>query len=202
MLRHIRDKCTYASPELKQKAIHELDKRKPTKSSTIAPPTTTAPAGNLSIPGPNSSNAVPSTQMFLNNSGPQPTVLLVPAPTSEARFLPAQQEEFAADLVYLFTACGIPFSAANHPILKNFFAKYVPGARVPCRQVLAGRVLDEQVFKAEGSVARHTEGKLAMGQCDGWKNVSRTPVIAVMMTVEQHVSRAPLNRICDLFYVV
>lgn len=113
------------------------------------------------------------------------TVLLTRAPPSQSEPLSLeQQQEFDADLINAFSACGFSHAAVDHPVSRNFFAQYIPSARLPCRQVLSGRTLDEQVAKAEGSAQRAVAGKLAMGQCDGWKNIARAPIMGVMMTVE------------------
>lgn len=193
MLRHLRDKCVFALPELKQQAADELIKRR-----TIRNPTNQSSNTSTSRLNSGPATGIPLGASAINSRtslarvGSDSTILLTCAPLSEARFTLDKQREFAADLLHVFIACGFPFSAASNAVFKNFFSKYVPGAQVPGRQVLAGRILNEQVAKAEDFVMQQTTGKLAMGQCDGWKNVSRTPVIAVMMSVEGHVS-GPVN---------
>ncbi|KEP45065.1 hypothetical protein V565_322990 [Rhizoctonia solani 123E] len=179
MLRHVRDKCIHASPELKQQANDELASRKSPRAAQLATvPTNT---GNTSAIIPPAPAPRPTGSRSTQHA---PIVLLTPVEPANTLFPPEQQEEFAADLLNVISACGLPFYVASHPVFKNFLHKYARGARIPCRQILSGRVLDKQVARAEECVKGHTRGKLAMGQCDGWKNIARTPVIAVMMTVE------------------
>lgn len=122
-------------------------------------------------------------------------VLLAPAANTNQPnvFQPEQQVEFNADLVYLFSVCSIPWNTAAHLIFKCFIEKYIPGTHIPCQQLLAGQALDDQVDKAEVCVKEKVTGGLGMGQCDGWKNMSRTPVVRVMMTVRRHVSSIPYD---------
>ncbi|KIM35265.1 hypothetical protein M413DRAFT_79560, partial [Hebeloma cylindrosporum] len=47
-----------------------------------------------------------------------------------------------------------------------------------------GRVLDKEVQKVKYGVRQKVEGKLATGQCDGWKNVAKSSIVSSVMTVE------------------
>lgn len=98
------------------------------------------------------------------------------------------QDQFARDIVDLFVAIGLPFHALDSPQLHKFAKTWIPGMQVPSSKVAGGRVLSERVAEVEESIHARVEGKLAMGQCDGWKNISKTPVIAMIMTVEGKVS--------------
>ncbi|KAG8703967.1 hypothetical protein FRC11_010315, partial [Ceratobasidium sp. 423] len=179
MLRHLHDKCTYASLELKQKATKELTMRKCSESAqSTSTNTQTSSIGSAAPPTPTAQSA------HQIDIGRAPIVLLTPAKPADVLFPLEQQEEFATDLLNVISACGLSFYTVNHPVFKNFLMKYARGVHVPCQQILAGRVLDKQVSRAEEYIKEHTRGKLAMRQCDGWKNIARTPVIAVMMTVE------------------
>lgn len=181
LLIHLRDNCSHATQELKDQAAQELKIRKHRAAGSqpvINPPT---PAQEAPLETPKNTNTEPVH--------PYGVVLLKPAaPTSVTPYPPDQQQEFAADLVNVFSACGFSYTAIDHPVLRNFLAKYIPNAHPPSRQFLSGRALDEQVAKAEGSAQHAVKGKLAMGQCDGWKSVTRTPIVGVMMTVENQVS--------------
>ncbi|KDQ07177.1 hypothetical protein BOTBODRAFT_120426, partial [Botryobasidium botryosum FD-172 SS1] len=50
-----------------------------------------------------------------------------------------------------------------------------------------GPVLKEEVHKVEESVQHHVKGKLATGQSDGWKDVSKTSLVGFMITVTKKV---------------
>ena len=98
------------------------------------------------------------------------------------------QKEFECDLVDLFVACGVPWNAANNPQTHNFAEKWLPeDVVVPDRHVLSGRVLNSQVKKVEDRIHKKVTGKLTTGQCDGWKNIAKTSVVATVMSVENEV---------------
>jgi hypothetical protein len=86
-------------------------------------------------------------------------------------------------MLKLFVFCGFARNSANDPQIA-FVEKYIPGAKVPDRRVLSGRILDGEVAKVEERIV----GKMATGQCDGWKNVAKTSVVTSMITVEHEVS--------------
>ncbi|KAF5387115.1 hypothetical protein D9615_001638 [Tricholomella constricta] len=102
---------------------------------------------------------------------------------------PGTQDEFEVDVCNVFVACGIAWNAANNPTMHAFTKKWVhPDVLMPDRQVLSGRVLDGEVEKIEGAVRDVMMGKFVTGQCDGWKNVAKTPVITTVMTAGNEVS--------------
>jgi len=39
----------------------------------------------------------------------------------------------------------------------------------------------------EGHIKEKVKGKMAMGQCDGWKNVAKMPLVASMIKVDYQV---------------
>jgi len=65
--------------------------------------------------------------------------------------------------------------------------------QVPDRRVLAGLLLDAEVKGTTEQVAKKVRGKMATGQCDGWKNVVKTRVVTSMMTVENEVSNSVVS---------
>ncbi|EJD47534.1 hypothetical protein AURDEDRAFT_62232 [Auricularia subglabra TFB-10046 SS5] len=109
------------------------------------------------------------------------TVPELPIPTNATD----SQHEFAEDLCRVFVACNIAWNAARNAELRAFFAKWLPHLRVPDRRTLSGPILRVEKQKAVARVKSKVQGKLAMLQCDGWKNVARMPVITFMMTVAQ-----------------
>ena len=91
-------------------------------------------------------------------------------------------------MLKVFVSAGIPWNAASDPQMHLFFDKWIPGSKVPDRCVLSGWLLDAEVTEAESRMQKRMVGKLATGQCDGWKNVARASVVASMVTVEGEVS--------------
>jgi hypothetical protein len=69
----------------------------------------------------------------------------------------------------LFVSCGFAWNAASNPEMGLFVSKWILGATVPDRRSLLGRVLDGEVAKVEAQTKERIAGKMATGQCDGWK---------------------------------
>jgi hypothetical protein len=99
------------------------------------------------------------------------------------------QLEFSKDFLKLLIANGAPFLFANNPETRIFAAKWItPGAVIPDRKMLSGRILDDEVKLTEDRVKLKVEGKIGTGQCDGWKNNTKKSVVSTMVTVENEVS--------------
>lgn len=96
--------------------------------------------------------------------------------------------EFSEDLCRLFVACGIAWNAADNTEMWIFLEKWIPGVWVPRRCSLAGRFLDREVEKVESWMKDIVAGKDGTIQCDGWKNVAKTPVTTSVMMVEKEVN--------------
>ncbi|KAF9230433.1 hypothetical protein BU15DRAFT_30072, partial [Melanogaster broomeanus] len=96
----------------------------------------------------------------------------------------ARQAEFAADLCRLVIACNMAWLAVEIPYWRAFFQKCssktrpesscLPGIKAPGSQV--GDLLEEMKLKVQD--------RYGTGQCDGWKNVSKTSIIGTMINVE------------------
>ena len=104
-----------------------------------------------------------------------------------------RQEEFDDDMLKLFVSCGFAWNSANNPQMGLFVEKWIPGAKVPDRKSLSGRILDREVAKVEARTRERVQGKVATGQCDGWKNVAKTSIVTSMITVEHVVSLTTNN---------
>lgn len=103
----------------------------------------------------------------------------------------ALQDEFSADLCKLIVASNASWRIADVPTLHRFIHKWVgPEVLVQNRRVLSGRVLVKEVAKVKGDIVAKVKGKMATGQCDGWKNVAKSSVVSTLMTVENEVSKA------------
>jgi hypothetical protein len=134
------------------------------------------------------------------NDGPSnsatPTRLLKRSRTSlssfggDSEWSTSLQEDFSDDLLKLFVSCGFSWNSASNPQMGLFVEKWIPGAKLPDRRALSGRILDREVARVEARTREQIKGKIATGQCDGWKNVAKTSVVTSMITVEHVVSSA------------
>ena len=94
------------------------------------------------------------------------------------------QEQFRAELCMLMIATNTAWWAVDHPYVHWWFSRWVPGAQVPGRKLLSGPVLDDLSRSVEQEMKSKVCGKFATGQCDGWKNIAKTSLIASMINVE------------------
>ena len=94
----------------------------------------------------------------------------------------------AKDLCRLMIATNIPWHAVENPEFRTFVNKWIKNATPPSRNVLATKVLSAVVKDVEGPELSYLKGKLGSGQCDGWKNVAKTSLVASIITVEGKVS--------------
>ncbi|KAL6298032.1 ribonuclease H-like domain-containing protein [Sparassis latifolia] len=62
--------------------------------------------------------------------------------------------------------------------------EWVPGSKVSDHRMLSGRYLDRAVAEVEARTKVTVEGKVVTGQCDGWKNIAKMPIVTSVMTVE------------------
>ncbi|KAJ7215840.1 ribonuclease H-like domain-containing protein [Mycena pura] len=104
-------------------------------------------------------------------------------PTGLPMWPPEKQEEFYDDLCRLFVACNWAWNGVANPELLLFMSRYISQAKIPDRRVLSGRVLDRLVAQFEEKVRVEVSGKLATGQCDGWKSLSKAHIISTSSTV-------------------
>ena len=99
----------------------------------------------------------------------------------------ATQNDFNDDLLNVFVANNFSWNSANNPEFTRFMTKWIPGAVVPDRRTLSGCILDRQSQRVETRMKDKLTGKLATGQCDGWKNNAKASVVAMMVTVDNEV---------------
>ncbi|KAF7344301.1 hypothetical protein MVEN_01721700 [Mycena venus] len=205
MLPHLA-KCTAVTPEVR--ALAKASQKKENNDGSVPrlsrnqqvaraavlqlplPPAIPQTRSRSNLAAPQSPTTILDAQMAfaaLNISGtPQPAESRIEAPTrfDGTMWDPSRQQEFAEDLCKLFIACNISWNSAGNPELFLFFSKYVPEAKIPDRRVLSGRVLDALAAQAETSMKSKVLGKLATGQCDGYKSSARAAIVTMSITVE------------------
>ncbi|KAH9954013.1 ribonuclease H-like domain-containing protein [Lactifluus volemus] len=84
----------------------------------------------------------------------------------------------------MFVANNFSWNSVNNPEFVKWVTKWIPGAVVPDRRTLSGPILDRQSQRVEIQMRDKLNGKLATGQCDGWKNAAKASVVAMMVTVD------------------
>lgn len=113
-----------------------------------------------------------------------------------------QHEQFASELCMLMIVCNIAWWSVEQPYWRFFFQKWMPGSQIPGRREISGRILNEEAEKVVGKMKGKVSGKYGTGICDGWKNVSKTSIIASMINVAYTVSNQSLssNRETNLIF--
>ncbi|KAH6908403.1 hypothetical protein BKA70DRAFT_1103618 [Coprinopsis sp. MPI-PUGE-AT-0042] len=94
------------------------------------------------------------------------------------------REEFNRELCCLLVACNIAWWAVENRYWRYFFSKWVRGCIVPGRKQISGRVLDGEADRVVEAMKAKVNGRYATGQCDGWKNIAKTSLVASMINVE------------------
>ncbi|KAJ6598636.1 ribonuclease H-like domain-containing protein [Mycena sp. CBHHK59/15] len=86
----------------------------------------------------------------------------------QATFEKDNQNAFESDILKFWTALNASFNSIEHPFVRHFFEKWVPGADIPGRDALSGRILDAEVLSIEASRKSEMKDELATGSVDGW----------------------------------
>ncbi|QRW16562.1 hAT family dimerization protein [Rhizoctonia solani] len=167
---HIR-KCPYVAAEAKQKLAEEDSARNPPNEPNGLGPDLGVPSALL--PAVDSSHTSAS---FL----PPDHGIQIRAPLN---LTPAETEIFQAKILRLFIANNIALRAIDSVETWLFFNQYFPGAPLPTRQALAGRILKEAVRKSEENMVKAVYGKMATGLSDGWKDKRKRALLAYMANV-------------------
>ncbi len=107
---------------------------------------------------------------------------------AKARWSLQQQADLNHDLLHLFLANQWPYNGINNPETIYFINKWVNAdAEVPDHCQLSGSILWKAVGDSKNRMETMVKGKLETGQCDGWKDVAKNSIIAMLMTVENEV---------------
>lgn len=194
--RHLK-KCPHAPLTVKEKADMKLSRGSSSGSSAASPAQSAThqdprhPALHLPPVPPipqNSSDVIPplaptpiasaNTSCFYGEAEPRP----MPS---------AILSEFHADLCWLMVSALVSWRAVELPYWQYFFQKWVPGAVLPSREVISGRILNEEVAKADLEMRKKVQSHYGTGQCDGWKNVAKSSLITGMINIEYQVSVLP-----------
>jgi hypothetical protein len=182
-------RCENLSPDrfgsnLRQEVLDDLAQLKANKENT--------PALNQHTPQPLTGVYSYNSPPLQNSNIPRPLKRKMTAETAlediHDMWTQTQQAEFGADFCKMLVASNVSWNMANNPETYLFFDKYLPQARIPDRRALGGQILDGVVRKVDEETKERIGGKIGTGQCDGWKNIAKTPVITSMMTIENEVS--------------
>lgn len=84
------------------------------------------------------------------------------------RFKKDNQSVFESDILKFWTALNTSFNSIEHPFVRHFFEKWVPGAVIPGRDALSGRILDAEVLSIEAGRKSEMKDELATASVDGW----------------------------------
>jgi hypothetical protein len=106
---------------------------------------------------------------------------------STPRWTEALHSEFSSDLCKLFVSINTAWRSAQNPEFELFVNRWIPGAVIPDRRLLSGPLLRAEVDKIESALVKEVKGRYGTGQCDGWKNISKTSLVGSMVTVNYTV---------------
>jgi hypothetical protein len=106
---------------------------------------------------------------------------------SKPRWSEQLHAEFGSDLCKLFVRINTAWRSAQNPQFELFVNKWIPGAVIPDCHMLSGPILKAEVDKIESALGIEVKGRYGTGQCDGWKNISKTSLVGSMVTVNYTV---------------
>ncbi|KIK74275.1 hypothetical protein PAXRUDRAFT_836014 [Paxillus rubicundulus Ve08.2h10] len=173
-----------SSPALKSSSSHQLSRTPSMVIQSLPPPESVVPPqiriSPLIIEQPLTpapvllEPAVMQTQSEVFYGETQP---VAPWPNS-------YQAEFAADLCRLMLVCNVAWWAVDQPYWRRFFEKWMPSALLPGSKLLSGRILDEEAAKVVEGMKSKVKDRFATGQCNGWKNIVKSSIVASTINVE------------------
>ncbi|KAJ8581921.1 hypothetical protein M405DRAFT_751040, partial [Rhizopogon salebrosus TDB-379] len=101
-------------------------------------------------------------------------------------FGPSKQEAFSQQLLRACISAGWSFNSLSDPEVLKLFHDYIPGATIPTRQAVSGKILRAEVTRVEAEI-QHTfsKGAYSVLSGDGWRDLSKTHQIAFTHTVER-----------------
>ncbi|KAF8593766.1 hypothetical protein BDV93DRAFT_460091 [Ceratobasidium sp. AG-I] len=111
------------------------------------------------------------------------------------QWTPELRAQFVVDLVRAVVSSGMSFNCVNDYAFRELLEKWIPGVIIPDRRTIGGAALREEVLKAEGKIREVVQGKPVTGICDGWRNVSKTSLVACMITAD---FKSYLSRVVDV----
>lgn len=105
-------------------------------------------------------------------------------------FGPSKQEAFSQQLLRACVSAGWSFNSITDPEVQKLFHDYIPGATIPTRHALSGKILHAEVTRVEGEI-KHTlrQGAYSVLSGDGWRDLAKIHQIAFTHTVERRVSK-------------
>ncbi|PIL30398.1 hypothetical protein GSI_07584 [Ganoderma sinense ZZ0214-1] len=92
--------------------------------------------------------------------------------------------DFQADVFKLLITGNVAFRAVEVPYWRAFFRKWIPGAPLPSRQAISGRILDSEAKRVVDGMKFHLKNRYSTGQSDGWKNTAKASIIGSMVNAE------------------
>ncbi|KAJ6558968.1 hypothetical protein B0H10DRAFT_1654344, partial [Mycena sp. CBHHK59/15] len=108
------------------------------------------------------------------------------------RFKKDNQNAFESDILKFWTALNASFNSIEHPFVRHFFEKWVPGADIPGRDALSGRILDAEVLSIEAGRKSEMKDELATGSVDGW-STKHDAVQQISSHAYFHIQEIPIQ---------
>lgn len=105
-------------------------------------------------------------------------------------FGPNKQEAFSRQLLRACISAGWSFNSIADPEVQKLFHDYIPGAMIPTRQALSGKILHAEITRVEGEIKNtFRKGAYSVLSGDGWRDLAKIHQIAFTHTVERQVSK-------------
>ncbi|KAJ6616252.1 ribonuclease H-like domain-containing protein [Mycena sp. CBHHK59/15] len=83
-------------------------------------------------------------------------------------FKKQKQKQFESDILKFWTVLNASYNSIEIPFVTKFFNDWVPGAELPGRRALSGRILDTEVENIQADIQKKVKDEFATASVDGW----------------------------------
>jgi len=155
----------------------------------------------VTIPSAASSPVVVANRMRISNTNathtPHPHAIgSYQAAKAELSALSPEklQRRYQKDFCRVLIGINAAWCAADNLVFREFLGTWVDRpVSLPNRRAVSGHVLTSVVESVQEKVAKVMKGKMATGQCDGWKNIAKSALVSSVMTVDSTVSHLAMS---------
>lgn len=100
----------------------------------------------------------------------------------------AQEQNFAHDFFELIVGTNLAFNWCESPVVRAFFARWMPGIEVPRRKALGTTKIAKEIVKLDITLAEAIKGQAGTLTADGWNSISKKHLIGFVLNVGGKVS--------------
>jgi len=105
-----------------------------------------------------------------------------------------EKDEFKHDFFRLIVGTNLSFNWSDHPYVRWFFAKWVPGVDPPHRTALSTTKIATEIQKLDLKLEDRIRGEAVTLTADAWNSISKKHLMGFVVNVGGEVSRLLLRQ--------